>query len=97
MGRAFGFVTLIIVVAAGAYIYMRQTQSAMTAGTNSPTALSVRLPVTWREDSVAVMDTKDSLPMTFERTGQDVVAVLTVPSGTHRIELFRVPRGREAF
>ncbi len=38
MGRAFGFITLIIVVAAGAYIYMRQTQSAMTAGTNSPTA-----------------------------------------------------------
>lgn len=38
MGRAFGFVTLIIVVAAGAYIYMRQTQSVMTAGTSSPTA-----------------------------------------------------------
>lgn len=38
MGRAFGFVTLIVVVAAGAYIYMRQTRSVMTAGTNSPTA-----------------------------------------------------------
>jgi hypothetical protein len=38
MGRAFGFVTLIIVVAAGAYIYMRQTQSVMTAGTSRPTA-----------------------------------------------------------
>jgi predicted aspartyl protease len=38
LGRAFGFVTLIIVVAAGAYIYMRQTRSAMTAGTSSPTA-----------------------------------------------------------
>jgi len=38
MGRAFGFVTLILVVAAGAYIYMRQTQSVMTAGTSSPTA-----------------------------------------------------------
>ena len=38
MGRAFGFVTLIVVVAAGAYIYMRQTQSVMTAGTSSPTA-----------------------------------------------------------
>jgi hypothetical protein len=36
MGRAFGFVTLIIVVAAGAYIYMRQTQSVMSAGTGSP-------------------------------------------------------------
>jgi len=38
MGRGFGFLTLIIVVAAGAYIYMRQTQGIMTAGTSSPTA-----------------------------------------------------------
>jgi hypothetical protein len=38
MGRAFGFLTLIAVVAAGAYIYMRQTQSVMTSGTRSPTA-----------------------------------------------------------
>ena len=38
MGRAFGFVTLIIVVAAGAYIYMRQTQSVVTPGAASPTS-----------------------------------------------------------
>ena len=38
MGRAFGFLSLIVVVAVGAYIYMRQTQGVMTAGTNSPTA-----------------------------------------------------------
>lgn len=38
MGRAFGFLTLIAVVAAGAYIYMRQTKSVMSAGTSSPTA-----------------------------------------------------------
>lgn len=38
MGRAFGFLTLIVVVAAGAYIYMRQTQSTMAAGTTNPTA-----------------------------------------------------------
>ena len=38
MGRAFGFITLIAVVAVGAWIYMRQTQSVMTAGTSSPTA-----------------------------------------------------------
>jgi hypothetical protein len=38
MGRAFGFLTLIVVVAAGAYIYMRQTKSVMSAGTSSPTA-----------------------------------------------------------
>jgi len=38
MGRAFGFLTLVAVVAAGAYIYMRQTKSVMSAGTSSPTA-----------------------------------------------------------
>jgi hypothetical protein len=66
-------------------------------GTNSPTALSVRLPVTWLDPSVARLDGNDLLPVVFERTGQDVVAVLTVPSGTHKIELFRVPRGRTVF
>jgi hypothetical protein len=38
MGRAFGFVTLIIVVAIGFYIYMRQTRSVMTAGATNPTS-----------------------------------------------------------
>ena len=38
MGRAFGFVTLIIVVAVGAYIYMRQTQSVTAPGSGSPTS-----------------------------------------------------------
>lgn len=38
MSRLFGFLTLIIVVAVGAYVYMHQTQSALTAGTNNPTA-----------------------------------------------------------
>ena len=38
MSRLFGFVALIIVVAVGAYIYMRQTQSVMTAGTTDPRA-----------------------------------------------------------
>lgn len=38
MGRAFGFISLIIVMAVGAYLYMRQSQSVMTAGTSSPTA-----------------------------------------------------------
>src|SRR5215470_7610653 len=36
MGRAFGFLTLIIVVAVGAYIYMKQTQGVMSAGTTNP-------------------------------------------------------------
>jgi hypothetical protein len=38
MGRAFGFISLIIVVGIGAYIYMRQTQGATSAGTSTPTA-----------------------------------------------------------
>jgi hypothetical protein len=66
-------------------------------GSNSPRALSVRLPVTWLEPSVARLDGGDILPIVFERTGQDLAAVLTVPSGTHKLELFRLPRGREAF
>src|SRR5436309_15953785 len=37
MGRAFGFIGLIIVVGIGAYIYMRQTQGVMSAGTSNPT------------------------------------------------------------
>jgi hypothetical protein len=38
MSRLFGFVALIIVVAVGAYLYMHQTQSVMTAGTSNPRA-----------------------------------------------------------
>jgi hypothetical protein len=38
MGRAFGFLSLIIVVAVGAYIYMRQTQGVMSAGSSNPKA-----------------------------------------------------------
>ncbi|HET9838145.1 MAG TPA: hypothetical protein VFR84_07915 [Candidatus Angelobacter sp.] len=38
MGRVFGFLTLIIAVAVGAYIYMRQTQSVTAPGSSSPTS-----------------------------------------------------------
>jgi hypothetical protein len=38
MGRAFGFLSLMIVVAVGAYIYMRQTQGVMSAGSSNPKA-----------------------------------------------------------
>jgi len=36
--RSFGFLTLVAVVAIGAYIYMRQTQNVMTGGTANPTS-----------------------------------------------------------
>jgi hypothetical protein len=38
MGRAFGFISLIVVVGIGAYIYMRQTESVLSAGSSNPTA-----------------------------------------------------------
>ncbi len=38
MGRAFGFISLIIVVGIGAYIYMRQTKDLMAGGSSNPTA-----------------------------------------------------------
>lgn len=38
MGRAFGFLSLIAVVAVGSYIYMRQTQGVMSAGSSNPKA-----------------------------------------------------------
>jgi hypothetical protein len=38
MSRLWSFIALIIVVGIGSYIYMRQTQSVMTAGTSNPTA-----------------------------------------------------------
>jgi hypothetical protein len=38
MGRTIGFLGIIIAVAVGAYIYMRQTQGVMSAGTSTPTA-----------------------------------------------------------
>lgn len=52
MSRAFGFLTLIIVVAVGAYIYMRQTQGVMTAGTSDPKATADLIGV--RNDLLAI-------------------------------------------
>jgi hypothetical protein len=63
-------------------------------GSNSPTALSVRLPILWRGEAVAYLDRSERLPFGMERNGEDRLAVLTVPSGTHQVELFRVRRHR---
>ncbi|HYY89298.1 MAG TPA: hypothetical protein VFA49_10920 [Chloroflexota bacterium] len=60
-------------------------------GTNSPTAASIRLPVSWVGETAARLDGGDTLPFVLERTGEDQVAVVTVPSGTHRVELTRLP------
>lgn len=56
--RAYGFIALIIVVAVGAYIYMRQTQSVMTAGTSNPTATVDLIGV--RKDLLAIAQAERS-------------------------------------
>jgi hypothetical protein len=38
MGRAFSFLSLLAVLVVGAWFYMRQTQTVMTAGSANPTA-----------------------------------------------------------
>jgi hypothetical protein len=68
----------------------------LTYGTNSPTALSVRLPRLWRGEALARLDGKDPLPAVAEQTGQDAVLRLVVPSGTHTIELVRLRSARRA-
>src|SRR2546427_185605 len=41
MGRAFGFIVLVIVVALGAYLYTRQAQSVTSVGSNPETTIDV--------------------------------------------------------
>jgi hypothetical protein len=78
-----------------AYIY-QATPSRVTLqyGSNSPRALSVRLPVRWRDGSVARLDGRDVLPIAYERVGEEILASVVVPSGVHRIELDRVRNHR---
>ena len=66
-------------------------------GSNSPTALSVRLPVRWRGETQARLDGKDWLSIVYERTGQTLVGNVIVPSGQHRIVFREVPPGRRKF
>ena len=41
MGRAVGFIVLVIVVAIGGYLYMKQTQSVTSVGSNPETTIAV--------------------------------------------------------
>jgi hypothetical protein len=63
-------------------------------GSNSPTALSVRLPVRWRGRTAARLDGKDWLPINYERVGEVALGAVIVPSGTHTIEFRQVPTDR---
>lgn len=69
----------------------------MQYGSNSATALSVRLPVRWRGETRARLDGTDWLPITYSRNGQVLLGTLIVPSGTHKVELFQVRPGRRKF
>jgi hypothetical protein len=66
-------------------------------GSNSRTALSVRLPVRWAGPTLVRLDQRDVLPVAYERVGEMLVANVTVPSGTHRVDVLRIPRGRARF
>src|SRR5260370_21567440 len=63
MGRALGFISLIIVVGIGAYIYMRQTQGVMTAGTSNPTATPDLIGV--RTDLLNIAQAERSYPALY--------------------------------
>ncbi|MDQ6672436.1 MAG: hypothetical protein M3069_17115 [Chloroflexota bacterium] len=66
-------------------------------GSNSPTALSVGLPVRWRGGTQARLDGKDWLPITYQPSGETLVGIVIVPSGKHQIEFRAVPAGRGKF
>jgi hypothetical protein len=66
-------------------------------GSNSPAALSVRLPVRWRGSTRARLDGKDWLPITYQPSGEMLVGTVIVPSGKHQIEVREVPAGRAKF
>jgi len=81
-----------------AYEYQSSDQRVgIQYGSNSPTALSVRLAVRWRDPTRVRLDERDTLPVTFERVGDVLLASVTIPSGTHRVDLERIRRGRAAF
>jgi len=53
--------------------------------------------VRWRGESLARLDGKDYLPVDYRRVGEVLLGSVIVPSGTHKVELFEVPPGRQKF
>jgi hypothetical protein len=81
-----------------AYEYKATERSESLAyGSNSPTAIAVRLPVRWSGPSLARLDGKDYLPVEYQRVGETVVASVVVPSGTHSVDVRAAPPAREKF
>jgi hypothetical protein len=81
-----------------AYEYKATERSESLAyGSNSPTAIAVRLPVRWSGPSLARLDGKDYLPVEYQRVGETVVASVVVPSGTHTVDVRAAPPARKKF
>jgi len=81
-----------------AYEYQAtERASVLQYGSNTPTALSLHLPVRWAGDTRARLDGKDWLPITYQRVGEVLTGIVVVPSGTHKVEMFEVPPGRRSF
>jgi hypothetical protein len=81
-----------------AYEYQASDRrEAIQYGSNSPTTLTLRLPLRWSGATRARLDGQDWLPITYQRTGLELIGTVSVPSGTHRVEMFQVPAGRKKF
>jgi hypothetical protein len=62
-------------------------QLTLSYGSNTPTPIAVHLRIPWGGPSEARLDQQDVLPITYERVGEELVASVLAPSGTHRIDL----------
>ncbi len=81
-----------------AYEYQAAERSeVLSYGSNSPTALALHLSVRWSGDTRARLDGKDWLPITYQSVGPTLLGNVVVPSGTHKVEMFRVPAGPKRF
>lgn len=81
-----------------AYEYSASERAeAVQYGSNSPTAVSLHVPVRWSGDTRARLDGKDWLPISYQKVGQALTASVVVPSGQHKVEVMEVPSGRKRF
>jgi hypothetical protein len=82
-----------------AYEYQATDRSeSIQYGSNSPTALSIHLPVRWKGQTRARLDGKDFLPVSsYQQVGRVLLGTVVVPSGIHKVDFFKVPSGRAKF
>jgi hypothetical protein len=81
-----------------AYEYQAAGRSeTIQYGTNSPTAIAVHAPIRWSGETLARLDEKDYLPVSYARLADVLLGTVIVPSGTHRVTFRAAPPGREKF